>query len=214
MRKRILIALSALLILALAAAALGALAWRELNAPLPVAAEGDWLRIPSGTPFYRVTVDLGQRGLLARPWLLRVYAGLTGEATRVRAGEYQLAPGITPRQLLDKLVAGDVFLHQITIVEGSRFAEVLTALRAHPAIEATALDAAAIMSALGAAGLHPEGQFFPDTYRFPLGTTDVEILKLAHDALATRLQEAWRSRSSDIWVKTDYEALILASIID
>jgi UPF0755 protein len=214
MRKRLLIALSAVLILAVAAAALGAFAWRELNAPLRVAAEGDWLRIPSGTPFYRVTVDLGERGLLDVPWLLRVYAGLTGEATRVRAGEYRLEAGTTPKQLLDKLVAGDVFLHQITIVEGSRFAEVLAALRTHPAIAATELDGAAIMAALGAAGVHPEGQFFPDTYRFPLGTTDVELLKLAHEALAVRLQEAWRGRSPDVRLTTDYEALILASIIE
>jgi len=214
MRKRILIAVSAVLVLALTAAALGALAWRDLNQPLNLAAEGDRLRIPSGTPFYRVTVELGERGLLDRPWLLRVYAGLAGEATRVRAGEYQLDPGTTPLALLEKLVAGDVFLHQFTIVEGLRFAEVLTALRSDPAITATELDGAAIMSALGAAGVHPEGQFFPDTYRFPLGTTDVELLKIAHDALTARLEDAWRNRAADLELMTDYEALILASIIE
>jgi UPF0755 protein len=214
MRKRLLIAAFATLILALATAALGALAWRELNQPLGIAAEGDWLRVPSGTPFYRVTVELGERGLLDRPWLLRVYAGFSGEATRVRAGEYRLEPGTTALTLLAKLVSGDVYLHQFTIVEGLRFAEVLAALRSHPAIAATELDAASIMSALGAAGVHPEGQFFPDTYRFPLGTSDLDLLRLAHEALTARLEDAWRNRSPDLELTTDYQALILASIIE
>ncbi len=214
MRKRVLFALAALLLLAASAAGVGALAWRALNAPLTIAAEGEWLRVPSGTPFHRVAAELAQRGLFDKPWLLRWYAGATGDAKRVRAGEYQLLPGTTSLTLLVKLVSGDVYLHQITIVEGSRFTEVLAALRAHPAIAATALDAAAIMSALGAPGVHPEGQFFPDTYRFPYGTSDVEILKIAHDGLVARLEAAWGNRNPELQLKTDYEALIVASIIE
>src|SRR5262245_19230716 len=215
MRKGIWIALGILVLLGASGAALATLAWRELNAPLPIAAaDGEWLRVPSGTPFHRVAAELGQRGLMDKPFLLRWYAGATGDAKRVRAGEYQLTPGTTSVTLLAKLVAGDVYLHQITIVEGSRFAEVLDALRAHPAIAATTLDGAAIMNALGAPGVHPEGQFFPDTYRFPYGTSDLDVLRIAHEALVQRLQEAWRNRSPDLLLKTDYEALILASIIE
>jgi UPF0755 protein len=215
MRKAIWIALTLVVLLGASVAGLSALAWRELNAPLEIAAaEGEWLRVPSGTPFHRVAAELGQRGLVDKPYLLRWYAGATGDAKRVRAGEYQLAPGTTSVTLLAKLVAGDVYLHQITIVEGSRFAEVLVALRSHPAIAATSLDGPAIMNALGAPGVHPEGQFFPDTYRFPYGTSDLDVLRLAHEALVERLQEAWRNRSPDLLLKTDYEALILASIIE
>ena len=215
MRKAIWILLTLVLLLGVSVAGYSALAWRELNAPLQIAAaEGEWLRVPSGTPFHRVAAELGQRGLIDKPYLLRWYAGATGDAKRVRAGEYQLTPGTTSVTLLAKLVAGDVYLHQITIVEGSRFAEVLAALRSHPAIAATALDGAAIMNALGAPGVHPEGQFFPDTYRFPYGTSDLDVLRLAHEALVERLQEAWRNRSPDLLLKTDYEALILASIIE
>jgi UPF0755 protein len=214
MRKRIFLALALTLIAALSAAAFAALAWRELNTPLPIAAGGDWLRVPSGTAFYRVAAELADRGLLDKPWLLRWYAGATGDATRIHAGEYQLPAGTTPLALLAKLVAGDVYLHQITFVEGSRFKDVLAALRAHPAVAATDLDAAAIMSALGAAGVHPEGQFFPETYRFPHGTSDVEILRVAHEALAAKLQDAWRSRAPGLALPTDYDALIVASIIE
>jgi UPF0755 protein len=214
MSRKIWVALAATLILAASTSALAALAWRELNAPLTITAEGDWLQVPSGASFYRVAAELAERGMLDKPWLLRWYAAAKDDAKRVRAGEYWLPAGTTPLTLLAKLVSGDVYLHQITIVEGSRFMEVLAALRAHPAIAATELDAAAIMSAVGAPGVHPEGQFFPDTYRFPRGTSDVEILRLAHDGLVARLEEAWRNRSPDLLLKTDYEALILASIIE
>ena len=214
MRNRVILALVAVVVVAAAAAAAGGLAWRELNTPLPIAVEGEWLHVPSGTPLHRVAAELGDRGLLAEPWLLALYGRATGDATRIRAGEYQLAPGTTPVTLLAKLVAGEVYLHRFTIVEGSRFAEVLAALRAHPAIEASELDAAGIMSALGAPGVHPEGQFFPDTYRFPLGTPDLEVLRIAHQALVARLTAAWRDRSPDLDLSTDYEALILASIIE
>jgi UPF0755 protein len=214
MRKRIFVAVVATLTGAMALAALAAFAWRELDAPLSIAAEGDWLRVPSGTAFSRVTAELAERGMLDRPWLLRWYARATGEAPRVQAGEYRLAPGETPRTLLAKLVNGDVFLHQITIVEGTRFKEMLAALRAHPAIAATELNEGSLMSALGAGGVHPEGQFFPDTYRFPYGTSDVEVLRLAHDALSAKLTDAWRNRAADLQIATDYEALIMASIIE
>src|SRR6185503_13262684 len=129
MRKAIWVAFTLVVLFGVSVAGLSALAWRELNAPLQIAAaEGEWLRVPSGTPFHRVAAELGQRGLLDKPFLLRWYAGVTGDAKRVRAGEYQLTPGTTSVTLLAKLVAGDVFLHQITIVNESAFTEVLAAL--------------------------------------------------------------------------------------
>lgn len=212
--KRAWAAVVVLVVLMGTAAALATLAWRELNSPLPLTAEDSWLRIEHGTSMWRVAADLAERGLLDAPWLLATYARFSGEATRIRAGEYQLAAGTTPLTLLDKLVDGDVYLHQITIVEGSRFAEALAALRAHPAIESTELEGAAIMAVLGAPGVNPEGQFFPDTYRFAFGTRDVEVLRIAHEELTEQLQAAWRDRRPDLQITTDYEALILASIIE
>ena len=212
--KRILLAFAIGAALASSAAALAALAWRELNAPLPIAAEGAWIEVTSGTSLRRVTRALAERGLLDSPWLLAAYGRATGEATRIHAGEYLVLPGTTPVSLLAKLVRGEVYLHQVTIVEGTRFADLLTAVRSHPAIAAGSLDGAAIMAALGAPEVHPEGQFFPDTYRFPKGTLDIEILRLAHDALSSRLEVAWRSRAPDLVLQNSYEALILASIIE
>ena len=192
----------------------GVFAWRSLHAPLTIPAEGAWLEVASGVPLRRVSADLGERRVLDHPWLLDLYGRATGDATRIRAGEYQLTPGMTPLTLVAKLVSGQVFLHQITIVEGWRFAELLGALRAHPAIRAGSLDGGQIMAELGEPGMHPEGQFFPDTYFFPRGTSDVELLRTAHQALAERLTKAWDGRSADIALHSPYEALILASIIE
>jgi UPF0755 protein len=146
--------------------------------------------------------------------VLALYARFSGDATRIRAGEYLLTPGLTSLTLLDKLVAGEVVLHQVTVVEGSRFADMLAALRAHPAIVASTLDGDAIMAALGAPGVHPEGQFFPDTYRFERGTPELEVLRSAHAALVTRLDAAWRNRDPAIALRSEYDALVLASIIE
>jgi UPF0755 protein len=214
MRKRIWIPLAALLFAVAASAALGTLAWRTLNTPLPIPEEGEWLLVPGGTPLHGVAAGLAERGLIDHPWLFAFYGRMTGDATRIRAGEYQIEPGTTPATLLEKLVAGDVYLHRFTIVEGSRFADVLAALRAHAAVEASTLSADEIMSALGAPGVHPEGQFLPDTYRFPRGTPDLAVLRMAHEALKSQLSVAWRNRSPDLEIDTDYEALILASIIE
>ena len=189
-------------------------AWRALHAELPIPADGVWLEVAAGAPLRHVTTELGERGLLDHPVLLDLYARLRGDATRIRAGEYQLLRGLTPLSLVEKLVSGQVFQHQVTILEGWRFAELLSAVRADAAIRAGTLDGAAIMAELGEPGVHPEGQFFPDTYFFPRGTTDLELLKTAHQALLEHLAKAWDARSPDIQVRTPYEALILASIIE
>lgn len=214
MRKRIWLPLLAVVVTLAAGALFAAVAWRSLHAPLQIPADGAWLEVASGTPLRRVSADLAQRDVLENPWLLDLYARASGDATRIRAGEYRLEPGTTPLTLVDQLVAGQVFLHQITVVEGWRFSELLAAVRAHPAIRGGALDGSGIMAELGEPGVHPEGQFFPETYRFPKGTTDLELLRTAHEALRTHLASAWDARSLEIEVRDPYEALILASIIE
>jgi UPF0755 protein len=209
MRRRTWITLGVLVALIAAGAAFADLAWRSLHAELPIPAEGAWLEVSSGAPLRRVTAELAQRNLL-----LDVYARWRGDATRIRAGEYQLLPGLTPLSLVDKLVSGQVYLHQLTIVEGWRFADLLAAIRTHTAIRAGSLDGAQIMAELGEPGMHPEGEFFPDTYSFPRGTTDLELLRTAHQAMHDRLAKAWDGRDQGTQLRGPYEALILASIIE
>jgi len=175
---------------------------------------GEWLNVPPGTPLARVANDLNGRGVLEAPRLLSIYGRLSGEATRIQAGEYLIPHESSPRQLLEQLVSGDVYLHQITVVEGWRFEELIAAIRDHEAIDSSGLSAETIMADLDEADTHPEGQFYPDTYRFPKGTLALEILNQAHEAMRERLGDAWSGYRATSVLKSPYEALILASIIE
>ena len=192
----------------------GVMFWRVLESPMSIGDSGEWLNVPPGTPLARVANDLSERGVLEGPRVLSIYGRLSGEATRIHAGEYLIPEGSTPRQLLEQLVGGEVYLHQITVVDGWRFQELVAALQDHEAVDSTGLDAEAVMTTLGKAGTHPEGQFFPDTYRFPRDTPAIEILQQAHEALEEQLELAWSSYRASAVLQSPYEALILASIIE
>ena len=213
MRKWLLAGGALMLIAALLGAGAAYYGWRVLNDPLAIDEAQITLDIPAGTPFWRVSAQLHEQGLLRHPLLLRVYARYTGDATRIHAGEYAVPRGTTARGLLEKLVAGQVMLHQVTIIEGWRFSDLMRALEAHPAVRGTTAPED-VMAALGKADVHPEGQFLPDTYSFSRGTTDVELLRIAHRALIERLERAWEQRSASTMLTSPYEALIMASIIE
>lgn len=217
MKRRIAAAVVAIVLAGTTVAAYaGYTAWRSLDAPLTVPAGGHVVEIPRGTPFTVVADRLHADGVLPRPKVLAWYARVSGQAGRVRAGEYRLDPGLTPRGLLDQLVAGRVLLHAITLVEGWTFAQVRAAIAAHDAVEHTLDDETPeeIMAALGEPGTHPEGQFFPDTYRFPRGTTDLALLAQAHEAMRERLAAAWEARVPGLPFDDPYAALTLASIVE
>jgi len=125
-----------------------------------------------------------------------------------------LERGVTSLELLEQLVDGNVLMYQLTVVEGWRFADFLAALRTHAAIIPLDLDSAQIMVELGSPGLHPEGQFLPDTYVFPKGTSELVVLRSAHEALNRALETAWQARIADTVLDDPYSALILASIIE
>lgn len=204
-----------LLLLPTAVGLSGWFAWKMLNAPLHLVAEEQrWIEISPGSPLTRVAADLASRGVLDHPWLFLLYARLRGDATRIHAGEYRLSPAMNAISLLDTLTAGRVYLHQITAIEGSRADEFLQALQGHPAIVGTLPSLAQAMTELGRDDIHPEGQFFPDTYWFPRGTTDLDILRLAYTAMQRELSNAWEMRADDLPLSNSYEALILASIIE
>ncbi len=115
------------------------------------------------------------------------------------------------------MVAGDVKTYNLTVIEGWTFAQMLDAVRTHPALAHTLAEDAgadAVMEALGQPGQHPEGRFFPDTYQFPRATTDVALLRRAYRRMQRVLAEEWRQRGENLPLDTPYEALILASIIE
>lgn len=140
----------------------------------------------------------------------------TGVMTRLRVGEYALGHGLTPLALLDKLEQGRVIQHRFTLVEGWNFRELRLALAADTALEQTiaGMSDADVMRAVGAPAEHPEGRFLPETYNYTRGTRDVDLLRRARLALDRTLDAAWATRAPDLPLRTPYEALILASIIE
>ena len=210
-------AVLSLVVLLLAAMAFAGVRWSNtvVRSPLPLT-EPLTLTVAPGSTLNAVARELHGRGVIAHPRIWVAYARLRGLDDDIRSGEYSLQPGATPAGVLDQLVRGDVILHSLTIVEGRTFRDLLRAIHAHPALthSLAGVGDAEIMERVGAAGVHPEGQFFPDTYRFAAGTSDLEILRQAHTAMGTRLQAAWEARASGLPLENEYQALILASIVE
>lgn len=201
----------------LGSAAILAVSWtlRYVERPLPLDKPLIFTVAP-GSSLNTVAQELAAKGALPHPSLWVWYARWQKLATRIHAGEYEVRPGITPRGVLDRLVRGEVILHSVTLVEGSTFRELLRVLAAQPPIKQTlaGMSERQIMAQLGAPDAHPEGQFFPDTYRFAAGTSDLDILKQAYAELQRRLAAAWKERSADLPLETPYQALVLASLIE
>jgi UPF0755 protein len=209
---------SALLAVAFAACAaviVGAAA-HSLDEPLHLSSALRF-KVPPGASFTRVAADLAARGVVAQPKIWALFARWKGLAPLVKAGEYEVQPGTTPRELLMKMVAGQVLLHSFTIVDGWRVTDMLDALRHNPDVLATLGQEnppSDLMAKLGSPGLGAEGQFLPETYKFVAGTSDVELLKQAHAALTHELELAWVDRDPEIPLHDSYELLIMASIVE
>ena len=190
------------------------LGMRSLDDPLRLAAPMQFKVIP-GASFARVAAELAAKGVIVhpRPWVL--YARLRRTASAVKAGEYEIQPGMTPRELLTKMVNGQVVLHSFTIVDGWRVEDMLAAVRHNPDVTSTLAEKVPhLMEKLGLPSIEPEGQFLPETYRFVAGTTDIELLRQAHAALARELEAAWMDRDPRVPLHDPHELLIMASIVE
>lgn len=197
--------------------AIGGIWWanRWLQSPIAALQAPSAFEIPRGATARGIAAELARRGLLDHPNVWAWWARLSQRAATVKAGEYELRPNMSPKELLDLFSSGQVILHSITFIEGSTFADMRQLLSKHPAVRMdSALTPEALMNALGASGVHPEGQFFPDTYRFPRGTSDLELFTSAYRRMQAELDSAWKSRSADLPLASPYEALILASIVE
>lgn len=172
--------------------------------------------VPQGASIRKVSEELVERISLQRPLYLQLYARLNGSATKIQAGEYSLDPQMTPLQLLKVLTSGKVKQYSITLIEGWTFKQLMIAVSAseHLDHQLTSDKPIDVMTALGYSDLHPEGQFLPDTYFFPKGTTDIDFLQRAQKVMQQQLDQAWEGRELSLPLATRYDALILASIVE
>ena len=190
---------------------------RAMERPLRIGDEPFVYTVPSGSTIGRIARDLEAAGLLESTLRLELQARWSGAASRIKAGEYAFEPGLTPIGLLDLLVAGAVVQHPFTIVEGWTFRELRHRIAESGTLVHTldgGLSGEEVMSRLGHEGLHPEGRFFPDTYHFPRGATDVQLLRRAFDAMSAYLESAWARRAADLPLASPDDMLVLASIVE
>jgi UPF0755 protein len=160
--------------------------------------------------------QMAAAGVPVNPTLFEILARVTGQSARIKAGSYELKPNTSPRRLLTQLVRGEFAQEAVTIIEGWTFRQMREAIAAAKTLrhETAKLSDAELMAKVSTEYKQPEGMFFPDTYLFAKGASDLQIYKQAHQMLLNRLQAAWEKRAPNLPYKTPYEALIMASIIE
>jgi UPF0755 protein len=205
------------LIVVVAGAALAAFWWanKEFASAGPTQ-ETARMEVPAGASVRSVVRMLGERRIVEDSRAVALYLRIHNVHPKIKAGTYDFPAGASPEQIFQMLEQGQVVLEQLTVVEGSTFADLRKALEKHPAVTKTLTGKtdAEVMAAIGHANEFPEGRFFPDTYRFAARTTDADILKLSYDSMARVLAQAWAERKEGLPITTPYEALTLASIVE
>jgi len=194
----------------------GAFAYRWVNEPLELSTSPVDLSIESGSSARDVASAAVEAGVPMNPTLLYWWFRLSGDARQIKAGSYELEQGLSPRTLLRKLVRGEEALRSVTLVEGWTFRQVQDALRKADQLkpQTQGMSSDAIMQALEMPGVAAEGRFFPDTYTYAKGSSDLAVLRRAAHAMNKKLATAWAQRGPQSPLQTVEQALILASIVE
>ncbi|MEY4978230.1 MAG: hypothetical protein RLZZ352_500 [Pseudomonadota bacterium] len=216
---RLLKTLLVLTVLSLLATAACGLWWLQQPLAMPAPVRNGALldlNIPPGASARTVAQAVADAGVEVSPFGLFVWFRLSGDSRQIKAGSYEFDAQTTPVSLLDKLVRGEQAMRSVTLIEGWNIRQVLQALQDSPDLtqDVTGLSGAALMARLGYPGRHPEGRFFPDTYRVPKNTPASDVLKLAAQTMEQQLSSVWAQRHPAGVLRSADEALILASIIE
>lgn len=205
------------LLLALSAGCFAA--WFAWFAVTPLALRGASsldFSIPAKQTLRGASQQMAKAGLGFYPWQFTLLARMLGKSAEIKAGSYEVGPGITPLMLLEKLTRGDVTQAEIVFVEGKTFSQMRAMLDANPDVrhDTRGLSNHDVLALLEASEKHPEGLFYPDTYLFARNSSDLEILRRAYRAMQKQLGIEWARRDPNVPLASPYEALIMASIIE
>ena len=183
---------------------------------LPMRSDPATFSIPAGASLRTAAQVIEAAGIDLPAWQLELMGRIMGRSSKIKAGSYEVDEGLTALALLEKLTRGDVTQGELVLVEGKTFRQFRAALNEHPdlAHDTQKLSDRQILARLGAKEPHPEGLFFPDTYLFDKGSSDLDVLRRAYRSMQPRLAAAWERREATLPVKTPYEMLILASIVE
>ncbi|MGH8693347.1 MAG: endolytic transglycosylase MltG [Burkholderiales bacterium] len=199
-------------------AAIGAACWLGYFAltPVEVAPQARHFNLDHGSSLRSVAEQFENAGLISDSWSFLVLARLLGNSGNIKAGSYSVGTRVTPHRLLDKIVSGHFAQSELRFIEGWTFRQMRNVLDQHPAVkhDSAGRSDAQILESLGLEEKSPEGLFFPDTYYFAAGISDLTILRQAHLRMRTKLEALWEQRAKGLPVANVYEALILASIVE
>jgi UPF0755 protein len=184
--------------------------------PLPMRGETVDLSIEPQTPVRGIAKAVAQAGINVDSDIVFLFFRLSGQSRALRAGSYEITPGDTALDLLRKLTRGEESLKAISLIDGWTFRQFRAALAKAEGLkhDTKGLSDDELMAKLGMPGVAPEGRFFPDTYTYGKGTSELHVMQRAANAMTKQLAAAWGQRQSDIQIKTIDEALILASIVE
>ena len=196
-------------------AAAGGFAWWSKH-PLTTSEPPIEFTITPGSGVNAAAQQMARAGVPVNPFLFQVLARITGQSGRIKAGSYELKPNTSPRRLLTQLVRGEFAQEAVTIIEGWTFRQMREAIAATRTLrhETAKMSDAELMARISSEFKQPEGLFFPDTYLFAKGASDLQIYRQAHQMMLNRLNAAWEKRDPSLPYKNPYEALIMASIIE
>ena len=186
------------------------------HAPVAVAGNTHFLVLPDGTTPKGVAQAIANAGADVSPQLLSLWFRLSGQDRAIKAGSYEITATMSPRTVLNMLVRGEESLRSLTLVEGWTFKQFKQALSKADTLKLTTqgMTDAEIMSLLGRPNVHPEGRFYPDTYTYSKGSTDIAVMKRALKAMDRQLAEVWSKKSSPLALTSSEDLLILASIVE
>jgi UPF0755 protein len=203
-----------LAILAAGAAAAGFAWWAEQ--PITTEEPAIEFTISPGSGAHAAGQQIAEAGVPIQPLLFNLLARFTQKSGRLKAGAYELKPNTTPLRLIDQLVRGEFAQEQLTIIEGWSFKQMRAAIAAHKGLkhDTAELSDQELMSRVTPEFKAPEGLFFPDTYLFAKGSSELQIYRQAHIMLMAKLADAWDKRDPNLPYKNPYEALIMASIVE
>lgn len=195
-----------------------AMAWIGTRWFLPVelSRSPQEFEVRPGTSLRTIARELAAEGLVPDALSFIMLARLLGREGSIKAGSYEFSAPVSAWNVLQRLTRGDVALAEITLLEGWSFKQLRKALDEHPGLrhDTAGRSEAEILVAVGATEASAEGLFFPDTYYFSKGSSDIQILKRAYHTMQRHLEQVWASRAPNLAVSSPYEALILASIIE
>jgi len=204
------------LIAALAMAAVGFVYWWANEPIIPADSQAIAFTVQPGSSLRGTAQQIVDAGVPLDPALFATVARATGKAARIKAGSYELKPGTTPLKLVEQLVRGEFAQESLAIIEGWTFRQMRQAIARHTGLkkDTVGLSDQELLAKITTDFKHPEGLFFPDTYLFAKGSSELSVYRQAHAAMLKHLQEAWDKRDPSLPYKSPYEALVMASIVE